>query len=179
MSNLNRNPMRLPGKTEKPAKLSVTHFVEQLATGLGTTVSKDQGRAFVLALSDLSEARIAFGFGEALKFWKPEFGKRFPAPAEIREYAMQYQPVDPIAETRRLYLERGAKPADWEPVTEEDLAEFRAQLKAAAESKQIPHYNEMAEAHATERNGKSEVPKDPAERATWAREKAKSQGWTE
>ncbi len=132
-----------------------------------------------MALSDLSEKRIEFGFGEALKFWKPEFGKRFPVPAEIRDYAMQYQPVDPIAETRRLYLERGAKPADWEPVTEEDLAEFRAQLKAAAESKQIPEYRENAEKLMAMSNGPSEVPKDPADRASWAREKAKSQGWTE
>lgn len=144
--------------------------MEQLAVGLGTTVSKEQGRMFVLALSDLSEKRIEFGFGEALKHWKPEFGKKFPVPAEIREYAEQYVHVDPIAETRRLYLEREAKPADWEPVTEEELTEFHRQLKAAAASRQMPNYNEMVEAQAAERNGKSEVPKDPEAREEWRRE---------
>ncbi len=134
---------------------------------------------FCVALGDLTEGQIRFGFAEALKFWKPEYGKKFPAPAEIREYAERYVPVDPIAETRRLYLERENKPEGWEPATEEELAEFREQLKKAAESKQIPEYREMAEAHAVERNGKSEIPGDRTERRAWATEKARKQGWME
>lgn len=145
---------------------------------LGQKIPNDLKSLFCVALADLTERQLRLGFNDALKFWKPEFGKRLPAPAEIREYAERYESVDPIAETRRKYLELEAKPANWEPVTEQELAEFRARLAQAALSAQIPQeYGDMAEALAGERNGKTEVPEDLIARKAWATDKAKQQGW--
>jgi hypothetical protein len=168
-----------PATTEKARSSLIGSCLGQIGTALSQKVPNDLKALFCVALADLTEGQLKFGFEQALKFWKPEYGKKFPAPAEIREYAEQYVPVDPIAETRRLYLERQVKPEGWEPVTEEELAEFRAILAATASSKSIPEYREMAEGHALERNGKSEIPSDPEVRAPWARQKAKEMGWTE
>jgi hypothetical protein len=169
-SDPNRSVTELREKTAKARASLINNCLAQIGTALNQTVTKDLKEVFCVGLADLTESQLKFGFGEALKFWKPEYGKKFPVPAEIREYAEQYVHVDPIAETRRLYLEREAKPADWEPVTEEELTEFHRQLKAAAASRQMPNYNEMVEAQAAERNGKSEVPKDPEAREEWRRE---------
>lgn len=106
---------------------------------------------FCAALADLSEKRLQFGFGQVLKFWKPEFGKKFPAPAEIRDFAMQYVAVDPIAETRRIYLDRAEKPADWEPITDEDRAELQQKLADAMNARAMPSYTDNAARLARER----------------------------
>ena len=166
-------------KTAKARSSLINNYLAHIGTALSQKPTSDMKGLFCVALADLTEGQIKFGFEQALKFWKPEYGKKFPAPAEIREYAERYVPVDPIAETRRLYLERQSKPEGWEPATEEELAEFRTQLAQAALSKQIPEYREMTEAHAAERNGKSEIPADPEERRAWATEKARKQGWME
>ncbi len=107
----------------------------------------------------------------------PGTAEESPYLAEIREFAEQYVPVDPIAETRRLYLEREVKPAGWEPLTEEELAEFHEQLRKAAESRVIPDHRAHAERAAAERNGKSEVPSDPEERKKWHTELMRKRGF--
>ena len=92
---------------------------------------------------------------------------------------MHYEPIDPIAETRRLYLDREPKPEGWEPATPEELQEFRERLRQAVESKQVPRYAENAERLVHGSNGRTEVPMDPAARRAWATDKARKQGWIE
>lgn len=147
---------------------------------------------YIRALDDLTEKRLAFGFEQALKLWKPEYGKTFPTPGEIREYADGYQPVDPIAETRK-YLNRADKPPDWEElgkksgVTSQDIAKWleegkqkqRAHIAELAKDPEwrkeaarasVPGYRETLE------DERRAIPKDPEERKTWAHEKAVKQG---
>jgi hypothetical protein len=75
---------------------------------------------YARALSDLSEKQLAHGFEKALKYFKPEFGKSFPTPAEIRAWAYEYRPVDVIQDSRHI-LDRGDKPPDWEPLEPGEL----------------------------------------------------------
>lgn len=60
------------------------------------------------ALKDIGESQLKYAFEEALK----HLGQFLPSIEQIRTWAEQYKPVDPIAETRRL-LTRDDKPPDW------------------------------------------------------------------
>lgn len=167
---------------------------------LGRVIPAERTVKYVDALADLTEKQLTFGFAQALKLFKPEFGVDFPPPALIREWAEQYRPVDPIVETRK-YLTRDDKPPTWEELgrksgaTPEDIARWLDEGKAVQRAKIAtleadPEWRAMAErlgarpklvnfaeAAMAERNGVSRVPKDPAERASWARDKAIEHGW--
>lgn len=112
---------------------SVAHYMGQLGIALGQAVTAERIGLYCRALSDLTDYQIAQGFEKALKFFKPEFGKAFPAPAEIREYALQFQQEH----TSRVLLERGDKPPGWEPVSPEELRAFVEEVKRVARSKKL------------------------------------------
>ncbi len=59
-------------------------------------------------------AQIEHAFKFALQYFKPEFGVMFPVPAEIRQWAQEYNPE--AERNSREILSRGAKPEGWEPV---------------------------------------------------------------
>lgn len=124
MDKHNSKPKAKPlsASKKKPVSELVTHYVDQLAMALGQMIPTERTLLYVRALSDLTEQQLAHGFDKALKLFKPEFGKTFPAPAEIREWGFQWRSAE-HAETR-LLLDRGDKPPDWEPLDEGEFQEI-------------------------------------------------------
>jgi hypothetical protein len=118
----NEEPKQRPKRSSEdrlnPVTELVSYFVDQLALAFGQLVPPQRSVLYCHALADLSEKQLIFGFEKILKFWKPEFGKTFPSPAEIREWAVQWRPE--IAGNQKL-LERGEKPPDWEPLSAEEI----------------------------------------------------------
>lgn len=123
----------------------MSYYVDQLAMGLGTEVPPERTVIFVHALAGLNESQLAHGFAEAVKHFKPQFGRTFPAPAEILEWAEQWRPEE--ASSRRL-LDRGDKPPDWpedpaerQGVIDEgrdELDRLRSQVGELARQKSVP-----------------------------------------
>lgn len=74
-------------QTKKRELEFVSDCMLQLGTALNQEIPEERIALYIRALSDLSERQLAFGFERALKLFKPEFGKTFPAPSEIREWA--------------------------------------------------------------------------------------------
>lgn len=110
------------GNSTKPGNERVTYYVEQLAMALGLAIPTERILLYVGALSDLTEKQLAFGFGKALRHFKPEYGRTFPSPAEIREWAYEWRPV--IDESKAI-LDRGDKPPDWEALSPEEIEAMR------------------------------------------------------
>lgn len=103
----------------------IGHYVAQLAMAMGQVIPAERVLLYVRALSDLTEPQLAFGFECALKYFKQEFGRMFPMPADIREWALRWQP-EAITDSRRI-LDRGDKPADW--VSKDDAKAFIESLR--------------------------------------------------
>lgn len=66
--------------------------VPDLSLALAANLDEDRALAYVNALDDLSETQINHAFRRAVKSWKPAFGRTFPSPAELREYAEELDP---------------------------------------------------------------------------------------
>ena len=102
-------------------KLSVellSLLMGQLAVTLGVTLTKERIALYLEPLSDLNEKQITRAFQTAAREYKP-FNGSFPAPAELREYALNVNSntgIDP-----KSLPQLGEKPADWKPVKLEDL----------------------------------------------------------
>src|SRR5439155_4357533 len=69
------------------------------------------------ALADLTTDEVQHGFRQALRLFKPEYGKTFPTPAELREWAEEAISPD---ENRKAALESDEIdpekcPAGWTP----------------------------------------------------------------
>lgn len=180
------------GGSERKISDSIRFFVGQLATALGQVIPAERVLLYIHALSDLTEKQLAHGFDQALKRFSAEFGKTFPLPADIREWAFEYRAVDPIAETRRL-LARDDKPPDWEElgrhsgVTPEQTARWleegkQKQREHNAQLARDPEWQRLAQlaevpGYRAPLATPSTIPADPVERARWARNKAIEHGW--
>lgn len=70
----------------------ITELITLLETALNTDHKHDRGPLFEEALSDMSEVQVTHAFRRAVKSWKPAFGRTFPSPAELREYAEELDP---------------------------------------------------------------------------------------
>jgi hypothetical protein len=75
--------------SEEP--MANSELIAKLIGLLETAVSveSDAARPVVYseALGDLSELQIKHAFKRAVTSWRPEYGRTFPSPAELREYA--------------------------------------------------------------------------------------------
>jgi hypothetical protein len=73
------------------------HLIVESIPLLGRAFSADLAPEVITlyadAMDDLSELQIRHAFKRAVKSWRPNYGRTFPAPAELREYAEE------IAET--------------------------------------------------------------------------------
>lgn len=81
-----------------------------------------------------------------------------------------------LAERSRKLLNRGDKPAGWEPVDPEELKKFTNDVIATAKAKAMPSYREEAEKNVAAMNGRSELPSDPVLKKQWAHEMAVKNG---
>jgi hypothetical protein len=78
-------------------------------------------------LADLTDDQIKRAFTRAAKEYKP-FGGSFPAPAELRDYALLgLRSVDDAREI----LARGQKPPNWEPMGVEEIKRRLAEVAAS------------------------------------------------
>lgn len=116
---------------KKPVSELVNSYVAQLAMALGVLIPTERSLLYIRALSDLTERQLAHGFEKALKYFKPDFGKTFPYPGELREWACEWRPA---TENTRLLLDRGDKPADWQPLTPGEIETMRREAAAKAET---------------------------------------------
>ncbi len=171
---------------------SLTHYVLQLATIMGQELTTERLSLYVAALDSLSDKQVEFGFKKAIDLFKPEFGKVFPYPAEIRELAEQYQPVEIAIETQKL-LDRPDKPTDWVRmgarigVTKDEIAQWlqagkNRALAHFAELEKDPKFREERRLSRiipgmAAKSMPSAIPSEPLERAPWARMTARAQGW--
>ena len=105
--NTKPDPNSLSVSKKNQASESVSYYVDQLAMALGQVIEPERELLYVKALEDLTANQLAFGFSQTLRLWKPEFGRTFPAPAEIREWAQQWRPQE--AKVKAL-LDRPDKP---------------------------------------------------------------------
>jgi len=119
------------GDNKKKISDSIRYFVGQLAMALGQVIPAERILLYIRALSDLTESQLAHGFEKALKFFKPEFGRVFPTPAEIREWAYEWRP--PVVDPSRAILDRGDKPPGWEQLQPGELDKMRARAKQVVE----------------------------------------------
>jgi hypothetical protein len=171
-------PSRKSNGSKTQAALSASHYCEQLAIVMGQEIPKERLLLYVNALSDLTEDQLKHGFDIALRDFHPGYGINFPYPAQLRRWCQEIPAVD----LSRAILERADKPDD---LTDEERRGFAAELidelqkniQAGKWSMPDGGYVAVAENFARDRNGKSEVPEDPAERQAWARLKEKEQGW--
>ena len=189
-------PNELRDEIERSRVKLINSYLGQLATAAGTEATKDRRALYCRALKDIGESPLKFAFEEALK----HLGQFLPSIEQIRTWAEQWKPVDPIAETRRILI-RDDKPTDWQALgrksgaTPEEIAEWleegkRAQLAEYAELAKdpkwreaqarygVPEYRQLAERLTAERNGRSAVPADSDGRRSGARVKAVEMGWT-
>lgn len=198
---MNQKHKESKDETKKTHEEHLLSCVLALSKGMGQELPLDRQVMYTEALSDLSEKQINFGFDLALKTFKPEFGKTFPYPAEIREWCERFIAADPIAETRK-YLSRGDKPTDWEAIgsrsgfssqeiadlleggkqkMRERIARLEADPQWRAMSARLGGFPSIAgdgaETAAAEHNGLSRIPKDPEDCAIWARQMARKQSW--
>ncbi len=122
------DPKNSSGSKKNRDSSRVTHFVEHLAMGLGQVIPAQRMLLYGRVLGDLTDMQLLHGFDHALKYFKPEYGRNFPFPAELREWALQYRP-EPITDTRRI-LDRGDKPPGWEPLDDDDRSRIASLQKA-------------------------------------------------
>jgi len=108
----------------------IVHYVAQLAMALGQTIPAERALLYVRALSDLTDKQLEHGFECALKYFRQEFGKVFPMPGDLREWALQWHP-EPITDSSRI-LDRGDKPEDWEPMSKDEAREFIRKIREAS-----------------------------------------------
>lgn len=189
----NRKPKESNDETTKTHEQHLLSCVVKLSKALGQEIPTDRQISYVEALSDLSRNQIDFGFELALKRFVPEFGKKFPYPAEIRVWCEEWRPVDPIAETRK-YLNREDKPTDWTGmgrkagVTPEEIQRWledsqEKERERIAIMKADPGWQAMAArlgglpGLTGARPAESTVPVETGARASWARAKAVENGW--
>lgn len=127
----NLTPSESREKIEKTRLSLINNCLAQLATAAGTEVTKERKALYCRALKDISEFPLKFAFEQALK----HLGQFLPSIEQIRTWAEQYKPVDPIAETRRL-LTRNDKPPDWQElgrkngITADEIAQWLEEGKA-------------------------------------------------
>ena len=171
------------GDRKQTTLKSCADYLNQLALVMGQEIQPDRVALYLTALAGLNENQIKHGFDFALRNFKPEFGKTFPYPAEIREWAEQWRPGEHTTTTRRFQsvseIDPERCPKGWTPEDvfrahltqekirsearrppvqdrhEEDLQGFRQRLRQAAELKSMPTYRENAERLVGESNGKS------------------------
>lgn len=107
-------PNALPEKTEKLLSILLT----QLATVLQVELSPERVSLYSHALKDLTRGQLQYGVDQALKLFTPEYGRTFPSPAEIREWAESYRPEEPIS-TRKFQsvadMDPDRCPKGWTP----------------------------------------------------------------
>lgn len=65
----------------------IVKLITLLETALNVTSDPRRGVVYAEAMEDLSEVQIRHAFKRAVKEWHPEYGRVFPSPAELREYA--------------------------------------------------------------------------------------------
>jgi hypothetical protein len=144
-------------------------------------IPADRIALYCRALSDIGDKQLRYAFEQALK----HLGEFLPSIEQLRTYAEQWVPVDPIAETRRI-LARDDKPTDWQAlgsksgVTAADVAKWLEEGKAAqreviAELEADPEWRRMAARVGV--HGLTRVPTDPAEKKLWAHTQAQRSGW--
>lgn len=128
--NTNQKAKPLSGNNAKPESESVSYFVDQLAMGLGRVIPPERIVLYIRALSGLTKVQLEHGFAVALREFVPEYGQDFPAPGLIRRWAEQAPKDNPF----RALLERGDKPADWEPLQPGELEAMRARANTIIDS---------------------------------------------
>ncbi len=129
--------------------------------------------AFKLALQDLKPEAIDFAFQQAIKTLT-----EFPTPAQIIALGEDHVPRPEL----RLLEAPTGKPQGWRPLTDEDRAMLREEIRRTAESKSMDRpasrsLHESQRAQALQRLGGSTMPADPATRQEWASQMAVKNGW--
>src|SRR5947207_151195 len=64
-------------------------WLARLAVALRQDMSEERIAVYAMALADLTIEQLERGFTYALKFYRQEFGRTFPVPAEIRDWGTQ------------------------------------------------------------------------------------------
>lgn len=125
---------------ERSRSKLINSYLGQLATAAGTEATKERRALYCRALRDIGESTLTYAFEQALK----HLGQFLPSIEQLREWAGQYKPVDPIAETRKL-LEREDKPPNWEELGRRNgiTAEETARWLAEGKAKQRAHIEKM------------------------------------
>ena len=123
-------------ETSKRRDLLLRKCMATLAVGLGVEITPERVMLYLRPLSDLDESQIKRGFELALREYKP-FGGSFPSPGEIREYALRAERHVGLINDAPEVLSRQDKPADWEPLSAEQIAEFKRRVAEVAQSKAI------------------------------------------
>lgn len=76
-------PTNERGKTSQPRDLLIRKWVTVLAEAYDFRLADSLPKIWILALADLSPEVIEAGFKRLLKTWRPDFGRKFPAPADL------------------------------------------------------------------------------------------------
>jgi hypothetical protein len=203
---MNLKPRDSSGDRKKTYNELLAEYVSQLAMAMGQELPVERVTLYLKALHGLSETQLRHGFTIALERFKPDFGKTFPYPAEIREWGESWRPAEPTAqdlaaryeaedERKAIQTEAGPIPvprgvsaseiAQWleegKRKQREHIAKLHADPQWQREAERLGAFPGLpgaaAERAAAQRNGVSQVPSGPSKRAPWAKQKAKEQGW--
>ncbi len=162
-------------------RLSIANHVIQLATALNQEISQERMALYCRGLADIGEKQLAYAFECALR----QLGEFMPSIERIREYAEQWRAIDPAMETRKILnwaKETGAKAGFSKAEIAEMLeADKESQREYIAKLEADPEWRRMAARFGGKvstsddlaglRNGKSDIPEDPEERKSWAKQK--------
>lgn len=84
-----------------------------MGLAFGVKLEEERIAAFIEALQDLSELQIKHAFKRAVKSWQPAYGRTFPSPAELREYAEEISgDPQPLANSA-AYIDPEKLPKGW------------------------------------------------------------------
>lgn len=126
---------------ERTIKSSVRKLLGDLLPNLSLTLSanldSDRVLAYVNALDDLSEMQINHAFKRAVKSWKPAFGRTFPSPAELREYAEELDSQPSHDHRISLEIDPENLPKGWS-MEQWKLAKLRLQVSRANAERRLP-----------------------------------------
>ena len=164
----------------------VISLIERLAAAMNVELSAETQEEYYRKLVTTKPEILETAIDMLIENWHEP--SKMPPIASVRFCVEECQrrAADYRAHSRMAALL--ARPADAKPPdtgSDEERRDYAAALmeelrkKLAEGAHQIPAYRETAENYARERNGRTEVPTDPAERKEWATRQARKMGWTE
>ena len=135
-STANPQKKQRPDARRKPAQGYLLESLRRIAAAFRVELSEETQGIYLNELAPFPQASLDEAVGRTIREWTE--ASKMPTLHFILEriYAAQNQPRT-INDSHRI-LERGDKPADWEPLTDEEKAGLNRSVREGAKILQMP-----------------------------------------